>query len=190
MWAFPQGKRKGDEPMTDYSNDPHQNPYWQNINHQNNGYDQNNNGYYNNYNGFDGSDEFLKNKLATTAFILGICSLFVGILMPVILPGIMGCLAILLAILSKGRGSTYPRNAKYALAAGIISVTLNAMILVGSFVSTYQMLNNEEGRAEINEWMEDFYGESFDDMLDGIGGDPNGSPIEEEPANPSNDTIL
>ena len=166
--------------MTDYSNDPHQNPYWQNINGQNN---QNNGGWENRQNTRNTDpnwhpEENLGRQLGGTASMLGILALCSGLLLPVLLPLPLAGLAILLAIISKGRSSEYPRKARNGLITGIVALILNLVILAGVLISSFRMMSDPEYMEQFNETFENMYGSSMEDLFDDIG-DSYGITLEE-----------
>ena len=166
--------------MADYSNDPHQNPYWQNINGQNN---QNNEGWENRQNTRNNDpnwhpEENLGRQLGGTASMFGIFALLSGILIPIILPLPLAGIAIVLAIISRGRGSEYPRKARNGLIMGIVALIINLIVLIGVLFSAFRMMSDPEYMEQFNETFEENYGHSIEDMFEGIG-DSYGISIEE-----------
>ena len=158
--------------MADYSNDPHQNPYWQNINDQNNGSQPQ--GWENRQNTRSTDphwhpEDNLGRQLGKTAQTFGLCSLISCLLFPVVIPTVLGGIAIVLAIISKGRGTTYGKNARNAIIMGIITMVISLSILAAGCLQIYQALTNEDSMNELNELMEDTYGYSFEDMLESYG---------------------
>ena len=161
--------------MTDYSNDPHQNPYWQNINNQNNGHAQNGAQGWENRQGTRNTDpnwhpeDNLGVQLSRTAQTFGLLALVSSLMMPIIVPGILAGIAIVLAILSKGRHSSYTKHARNAVIMGIVTLAINIGILAAGCFQIYRALNDEGTMEELNEMMEDTYGYSFEDMLESYG---------------------
>ena len=162
--------------MADYSKDPHQNPYWQDINRQNNpSGGQNGTQGWENRQDTRNSDpnwhpeDNLGLQLSRTAQTFGLFALFSGFILPIVVPGILAGIAIVLAIISKGRHSSFPRKARNAVIMGVITLVINIAIIGVSCFQILQALNNEDTMNELNEMMENYYGYSFDDLLESYG---------------------
>ncbi len=121
--------------------------------------------YYNNYNYNKTHNELDKHvNMATMALILGLISipfcffLYTGI--------ILGGMAIVFAILSKGTADKFLRQAK----KGIIYGTIGIVLGYGIFVSNiHTLMTNPSYRQELNRVSEQVNGVSFDDMLKELG---------------------
>ncbi len=121
--------------------------------------------YYNNYNYNKTHNELDKHvNMATVALILGLISipfcffLYTGI--------ILGGMAIVFAILSKGTADKFLRQAK----KGIIYGTIGIVLGYGIFVSNiHTLMTNPSYRQELNRVSEQVNGVSFDDMLKELG---------------------
>lgn len=161
--------------MADYSNDPHQNPYWQNINRQNNGGAGSNAQGWENRQDTRNTDpnwhpeDNLSLQLSRTAQTFGILALVSGLMLPIIVPAILAGIAIMLALLSKGRKSSLPKRAWNAVVMGIITLAINAAVMGIGLFEIYQAMTDEATMDELNELMEDTYGYSFEDMLESYG---------------------
>ena len=161
--------------MPDYSNDPHQNPYWQNINQQNGGSGtQNPQGWENRQNTRNTDpnwhpEDNLGVQLSRTAQTIAIFALISGLMIPVVMPAILAGIAIVLAILSKGRKNSMPKRARNAVIMGIITLAINTALLGMSVFQIYRAMTDETVMEEFNELMEDNYGYSFEDLLESYG---------------------
>ena len=120
--------------------------------------------YYNNYNYNKAHNELDSHvALATFARILGMFSIplclifYTGI--------ILGGVAVVLALLSKGTMKTFLPQAKKALVLGTVGVVLGYTMMV---TSIHTVLTNPEQRQQLNTMSEQMYGASFDDMLNEI----------------------
>ncbi len=124
-----------------------------------------NNYYYNNYNYnrvHNPLDQHV--KLAGTALVLGLVSIPLCFFLNFGI--IVGGIAIVLAILSKGTMERLLPQAKKAIIYG----TLGVVIGYGVFAySLYEIVTNPQARAEFNAVSEQMNGISFDDMLKEIG---------------------
>ena len=73
-------------------------------------------------------------SLATGAMILGIISILFTFLLPIYIPMILGSIAIVLAILSKGTKKNMPGQATAGLVCGAGSLVVNVCMLTVSMV--------------------------------------------------------
>ena len=145
------------------NNQPYQSPYGNNGNY-NNGYPQfPDNGYrqivYPVRPAEPGS------SLANAAMILGIIALICCFTFTVYPAFILGSIAILLALLSKGRRPALFPKAKTGIICATIGLVLNTVLLTSAMVMVF---TNNELRQEMNEIMETQYGMSFDEMINEI----------------------
>ena len=152
--------------MSTYYTDPHQNPYWQNINGNSN---------QNDYNSQQASKDpnwhpepALGRQLGKIAAVLGVLALFSIFLLPIIAPLILGSIAVVLAVISKGKEKEYTKGARRALVTGIIAIVMNVVLLVSSLLGLYLIMTNSQIRAQANSLAEQVYGYSFDDMIQQI----------------------
>lgn len=72
--------------------------------------------------------------LANAAIVLGGISILTAIMMTIYFPFILGSLAILFAILSKGRAQKMVQQAKIGLICGIAGLIINVVILASSIL--------------------------------------------------------
>lgn len=147
-----------------------------------NGYN-NGNGYNNNYNSdnrqpygchYPPPVRLPGNSLATAAMALGILAIVTTMILPLYLPFILGSLAILFALLSRGSATKLSGKATAGVTCGAIGLTIN-MAIFG--FSTYLLLSNPNlitETAQIYDNMieqiygipsEEFFGESMEDMM-------------------------
>jgi len=117
--------------------------------------------YYNNYNYNKAHNELDHHvALATFARVLGMLSIPLCFMFYTSI--ILGGIAIVLALLSKGAMKTFLPQAKKALVFGSIGVILGYFIMI---TSVHTILTNSEYRQQLNTMSEQMNGISFDDML-------------------------
>lgn len=92
------------------------------------------------------------NKFALAALMMGVCSLFT--ISSVVIPFVLGSLAIIFAILSKGPQEKMSSQAKYGFALSLGSILL-AFTLTVTSVSLY--LFNDTWRQTVNDTYEEIY---------------------------------
>ncbi len=124
-----------------------------------------NNYYYNNYNYNRAHNELDQHvRLAGTALVLGLISIPLCFFLNIGV--IVGGVAIVLAILSKGTLEQLLPQAKKAILYG----TLGIVIGYGVFAyDLYAVLTNPQAREQLNIMSEQMNGISFDDMLKELG---------------------
>lgn len=112
--------------------------------------------------------------LSNAAMILGIISIVSAVMMTIYFPFILGSVAIVLALLSKGLAPKLARQAKAGIACAIVGLSINLGLLVSSFayifanpsllIDTAQMYD-----SAIEEMYgipsEEVFGQSMEDMV-------------------------
>ena len=150
--------------MNSYYIDPHQNPYWQNLNGNSNGaagaQQQKDPNWH--------PEPEYGRQLGRTAAVLAMLSLLSTVFLPVILPFIFASIAIVLAIISKGRQKSFSSGARRAFTVGIVSLVLNAAVCATAVYGFHMILHDADARAEANRLMESMYGYSFDDLMEQV----------------------
>ena len=104
--------------------------------------------------------------LATTASVLALIS--VALLLSVYFAIIIGGIALVLALLSRGSDGKFLPQAKRALIFGSVGVIGGYFLMVQAFVSVF---TDPETRAMVNQYTQTISGQSFDDTLNEIGQD-------------------
>lgn len=119
-------------------------------------------------------DQHENNKsknLAITATALGIAAIVTTFVMPIIVPGVLGALSIILAIISSGREPRMPRMSKIALGCGITSVVVYIAFIGVIITLVFNMLTNPTVRAQANDIMLQMYGYSLDELIEEVTGE-------------------
>lgn len=121
--------------------------------------------YYNNYNYNKAHNDLDKHvNMASVALVLGLLSvpfcffMYTGI--------ILGGIAIVFAILSKGTAEKFLPQAKKAIIYGSIGIVLGYGIIINS---VHTIMTDPTYYEQLNDFSERYYGTSFDDMLEELG---------------------
>lgn len=156
------------------NNNGYQNPYqnaYQGSNPQqgNTPYgspNQNDNGYpYYNRGAYQLPPKEPGSGFAGAAMILGILSIVFCLTFTVYPAFILGSIAIVLALLSKGSRSTLLDKARTGIICGTIGLITNTILVTSVVV---MLFTNPELRDEVNKTFERQYGVTFDEMMDEI----------------------
>ncbi len=115
-------------------------------------------------------------SLAGAALFLGAISIVTAFMMTIYFPFIFGSLAILFALLSKGRAAKLAKYARAGIVCGIAGLTINVVVIVSSFIF---ILNNPDiltrTARQYDQMYEQIYGidseDVFGDSLEDIVGD-------------------
>ena len=117
--------------------------------------------YYNNYN-YNKMHNELDSHVALARFA-GVLGMFSIPLCIIFYTGIIiGGVAVVIALLSKGTMKTFLPQAKKAIVLGTVGVVLGYTVMV---TSIHSVLTNPEQRQQLNIMSEQLNGISFDDML-------------------------
>ncbi len=111
------------------------------------------------------SNKPLANSLARKAYILGIIGLISVFTFTVYPAMILGSLAIILALLSKGTDKKLHESAKTGVILGTIALAMNIALIGSSF---YMIFTQPQLRQQFDEMYESIYGESFSDTINEI----------------------
>lgn len=104
-------------------------------------------------------------SFAKAAMICGSLSIFFGFILPVYPTFTLACVAIVLALLSRGRQPKLLSHARIGIICAVVGLVLNIIVIISSVVP---VLTNPEAREEFNQSWEAIWGESFEDTLDDI----------------------
>ncbi len=133
----------------------------------NNGYNYNNNGCNPNYGRYAYPVNVSEpgSKLATAAMVLGIISIISCFTFTIYPAFITGSIAIVLALLSKGRLQKMLNKARIGIICAIIGLVSNALLIIGCVALYY---TNDYVRAQVNQMYEEQYGQTLDEMIEEI----------------------
>ena len=146
----------------------YQGSYHSNTNNYNSNNYNPNNGYNNQYpyygrNAYQIPAAEPGSNLAKAAMICGILSIIFCFTFTVYPAFVLGSVAVILALLPKGRRNKLFSQARTGIICAAIGLIINAIILASSLVYVF---TNPEGREEFNRQWERIYGEPFDDMME------------------------
>lgn len=145
--------------------------------HQNTQPDNQNQNPNNNYNGYNngypnyGPGAYQRpftepgGSLASASMVLGIISIITSFTFTVYPAFVLGSIAIVLALLSKGRRPKLLSKAHAGIICAIAGLVLNTVIVVFCMVLLF---TDPEVRAQVNKTFEKQYGMSFDEMWEDI----------------------
>lgn len=103
------------------------------------------------------------NRLGQIAMILGLIAFFIAFTCMIYPAAMLGGVAIVLAVLSRGRGRRFDGTAKVGLWSGIAALIVNVAIIAGVVALIF---SNGEFKNMMNEACREMYGQTFDDMVD------------------------
>lgn len=104
-------------------------------------------------------------RLEKLSFLLSIGSLLSMFVFPVLAPCILASLAIVFAVLSKGRNLRFSRLARIAAILGVIAIVINVLFLGYSYVTMKAILTDPEGRQQLSDILYRQYGLTLDELL-------------------------
>ena len=107
-----------------------------------------------------------KSPFIAASILMGILSLVA--LCTVIGPLIFGSLGILFAILAHRRGQKWESDALLGVITSSIGLGFSVVLMIAALAMMPAMLNNPDYREYLNEVSEQMYGESFDEMMEGL----------------------
>ena len=102
-------------------------------------------------------------KLANAAMVLGIISIIASFTFTVYPAFILGSIAIILALLSKGGRTSFFQKARTGIICGTIGLITNAAIIIISLVFVF---TNPDAREMFDQIFEQQYGMSFEEMME------------------------
>ena len=103
------------------------------------------------------------NPMAKAASTLGILSIVATLTMMIYPSIILGAMAIILALLSRGRDRHLSDKASSGMTTGIIGLSVNIIIAV---TAVMLLIGDNPFKSQINELMKEMYGQTYDDMLE------------------------
>ena len=102
------------------------------------------------------------NPMAKAASTLGILSIVATLTMMLYPSIILGAMAIILALLSRGNDKHLSDKASSGLTTGIIGLSVNIIIAV---TAVMLLFGDNPFKTQVNDLMKEIYGQTYDDML-------------------------
>lgn len=104
-------------------------------------------------------------SLYQASMILGVLTIITTVMMTVYIPYILGGLAIILGVLSRGELKSFHKSAKIGITVGAIGLVMNTCMIV---TSVHTVFSNPDAYREFDQTVQQIYGESFEDMVEDL----------------------
>lgn len=101
--------------------------------------------------------------MAKASMLCGAISVFIGLTRTLIPAIILGAIAIILGLLSKGSELRLSRDAKWGLTTGGVSFVGNLAVLI---LLVIVLFTNEDYRKQVDARFKEMYGYSFSDIME------------------------
>lgn len=108
-------------------------------------------------------------RTAMSFAVLSILSLFV---FPVALPYIFGAMALIMAVLSKGRKDYFPRRSRTAFIVAVLSMVMNTLLIISTVVYFIRILHDPQLQEEFSALLYKMYGLTFEELMSQLGLSP------------------
>ena len=109
-------------------------------------------------------------RLEKLSFWLGAAAIPSTFISPVIAPFLLGSMAIIFAVLSKGGNLRFSRRSRTAALLGAAAIIINIVFLVITFVMMKELLSDPAGRQQLSDTLYRRYGLTLDELLPQIPG--------------------
>ena len=109
-------------------------------------------------------------RLEKLSFWLGAATIPSTFISPVIAPFLLGSMAIIFAVLSKGGNLRFSRRSRTAALLGAAAIIINIVYLVITFVMMKELLSDPAGRQQLSDTLYRRYGLTLDELLPQIAG--------------------
>lgn len=110
-----------------------------------------------------------KDKLSRTSMSLALMAIFSSFVFPVALPYIFGSVAIVLAVLSKGRQYTFPRRSRSAVIVASIAIAVNTAMIISSILYIMRVMKDPQLQEQFSQNLYQMYGITFEDLMRQLG---------------------
>ena len=110
-------------------------------------------------------EQYYMQRLEKFSFVLGIISIPSTLLSPFLAPCLLGSMAIVFAVLSKGGNLHFSRRSRIAAALGVTAITINIVLLVISLITMKELLSDPAGRQQLSDFLYQRYGMTLDELL-------------------------
>ena len=114
-------------------------------------------------------ERFYMEKQEKAALLLGATAIPATFFVPILLPFLMGSVAIVFAILAKGGNRKLGKNGRRAVLLASAAIVINIGYLVFTLWTVKSMLTNPSGRQELSDMLYRMYGLSLEDFLSQTG---------------------
>ena len=110
-------------------------------------------------------EQYYMLRLEKFAFFLGAAAIPCTFITPIAVPSILGSMAIIFAVLSKGGSLRFSRRGKIAVILGALAVIVNVVYLCIVFSTLKEMLADPAGRQQLSDMLYQQYGMTLDELL-------------------------
>lgn len=110
-------------------------------------------------------EQYYMMRLEKLAFFLGAAAIPCTFISPIAAPSILGSMAIVFAVLSKGGNLRFSRRAKTAAFLGAAAIIINIVYLAIVFSTLKDMLADPAGRQQLSDMLYQQYGVTLDELL-------------------------
>lgn len=117
-------------------------------------------------------EEYYMAKLENSAFLMGVLAIPSFFLFSVTGPFLLGTLAVIFAILSKGGHLKFSPKGRRAMALGVIAIIMGLIFLVYSFRTLQTMLSDPSSRQRLSDILYRKYGLTLDEVMPALSGVP------------------
>lgn len=110
-----------------------------------------------------------RERLARTSMSLALLAIFTIFTFPVVLPCMFGSISIILAIISKGSRSSFPRRSRTAAMIASAAIIVNTALLLSSALYFIKVLHDPALQEQFSQTLYQMYGITFEDLLNQLG---------------------
>lgn len=111
------------------------------------------------------SEEYYRKRLEKLAFFMGTAGVCCTFISPIAAPFLLGSMAVVFAVLSKGRNLRFSKRGLAAAALGILAIIINVVYLTIALSTLKEMLEDPAGRQQLSDMLYRQYGVTLDELL-------------------------
>lgn len=104
-------------------------------------------------------------RLEKLAFFMGAAAICCTFLYPIAAPFLLGSMAIIFSVLSKGGNLHFSRRGRIAVLMGAAALIINVIYLVITMTTLKEMLADPAGRQQLSDMLYQQYGITLDELL-------------------------
>ena len=110
-------------------------------------------------------EEYYMARLEKAACILSLLALTSFFFFPVGGPSLLGSIAVVFAVLSKGGNLKFSRRARFAFLMGMGAIVFNVLYMLAAFRTLRETLADPTARQQLNDIIYRQYGITLDELL-------------------------
>ena len=112
-------------------------------------------------------EEMQRQRLSSNAMVLGIAALGSCLILPVFFPLVLASVAIVLAMISRGGGSSLTDRARLAVLFGVIAIIVHTIVMGVILKQGFQILSDPAQYKQFDNFFRSNYGTSLEEYLQG-----------------------